>query len=333
MTRRCLAVCAYVVPALALLVLMLHVRPHVPRPSDAASMARLAAAGAPSTHDAPTISGSAGSVPEKSTIGVGAPVAVSIEVARLDASGGLLIAGRAPVNSSLVLWDAAHEAIGETVADARGDWVFLSDQAPAEGLRLIKIATATHAQTGCLVFARPPAPADALALLVPCDGRGTSRLLQRPYQHAARDDLTIDTIDFFAGALTALAGRAAPGRVVELNANGAVIARTTAGAQGIWSIGGSLLLAGGGVSGAAPVITLRDDDGKSVAERRLAVPRMAAAGAGHDVALEIDQAGIAVRRVLPSGLVAITLVPSPGATVIAGGEKRAALAALAAERE
>jgi len=119
-----------------------------------------------------------------------ATVSPSFDVVKVGPSGTAVIAGRAEPGSKVTIRDG-DKVIGEVTADRRGEWVLVPDQPMSPGDRLLSLeaadpkggATVRSDETVALSVS-PSKPGGkeqtALAVILPKDGGGAARVLQRP---------------------------------------------------------------------------------------------------------------------------------------------------------
>ena len=122
--------------------------------------------------------------------------APSFDVVRVNPQGDTVMAGRAEPGARIIIYDGDTE-IGSATADGHGEWVFIPDRALAAGSHQLgleasgangKEAVKSEAivvlvvpEKGKDVAGQPSdQPAKPLALQVPRDGTGASRVLQKP---------------------------------------------------------------------------------------------------------------------------------------------------------
>lgn len=123
------------------------------------------------------------------------PVAPSFDVVRINPEGDAVIAGRAHPLSKVIILDGGT-VIGEVMADTRGEWVFIPENPLPSGNREISLKSTNKAgiaiQSDTVVILAVPelgkdlagnlsaVPVKPMALQVPREGPGPSRLLQKP---------------------------------------------------------------------------------------------------------------------------------------------------------
>src|SRR5712691_582702 len=179
----------------------------------------------------------------------------SFDVVKVGPDGTAVIAGRAEPGSKVTVRDG-DKVIGEVTADRRGEWVLIPEQPIGPGDRLLSLE-ASNPQGGAAVRSTEtvalsigPATTDgkgetALAVILPRDGTGSARVLQRPdTSGSARKDtpatgkpnlLSMDTVEYDAQGRVVMSGHATPGATVQIYVGNRPIATVTADAAGGWS--------------------------------------------------------------------------------------------------
>lgn len=196
-----------------------------------------------------------------------APTAPTFDIVKVGPTGTAVIAGRAEPGSKVTVRDG-DKVIGEVTADRRGEWVLVPDQPVGPGDRLLSLE-ASNPQGGPPVksnetVALSIAPdtsggkrETALAVVLPRDGSGAARVLQRPEgpaQTAERASsaehptaLSMETVEYDGQGRVVLSGRATPGASVQIYAGNQPLAMATADAVGQWSATSARRVAPGGV--------------------------------------------------------------------------------------
>jgi nucleoid-associated protein YgaU len=184
-----------------------------------------------------------------------APVAPSFDIVKIGPSGTAVIAGRAEPGSKVTVRDG-NKVIGAVTADRRGEWVLVPDQPIGPGDRLLSLeasgpgggATVKSDETVALSIS-PPKPGGkeetALAVVLPRNGNGAARVLQRPdgslpsSRGTTSADkplaLSMDALEYDDQGRAVLSGRATPGATVQIYAGNQPLATATADAAGEWS--------------------------------------------------------------------------------------------------
>jgi nucleoid-associated protein YgaU len=184
-----------------------------------------------------------------------APVLPSFDVVKVGPTGTAVIAGRAEPGSKVTVRDG-DKVIGEVTADRRGEWVLVPDQPISPGDRLLSLeasgpkvgATVKSEETVALSISPPKAGGKeetALAVVLPRNGSGAARVLQRPdgslpsSQGTPSVDkplaLSMDALEYDDQGRAVLSGRATPGATVQIYAGNQPLATATADAAGEWS--------------------------------------------------------------------------------------------------
>ena len=184
-----------------------------------------------------------------------APVSPSFDVVKVGPTGTAVIAGRAEPGSKVTVRDG-DKVIGDVTADRRGEWVLVPDQPIGPGDRLLSLeasgprvgATVKSDETVALSIS-PPRPGGkeetALAVVLPRDGNGAARVLQRPDRSLPSNQgtpsadkplaLSMDALEYDDQGRIVLSGRATPGASVQIYAGNQPLATATADAVGEWS--------------------------------------------------------------------------------------------------
>lgn len=185
--------------------------------------------------------------PETKPAPTEAVMAPSFDVARIDADGRAVIAGRATPNAKIVLLDGGKE-IARGQADDRGEWVIMAQDPPlAPGPHEIRVvqhveghAPVTSEQ---VVVAVVPTPADnaskkedTLVMISPPSGAAT--LLQSPMAGGVpkSGDLQVSTMDYDERGQTTITGQATPGATVRAYLDDKPVAEGKAGSDGHWRL-------------------------------------------------------------------------------------------------
>ena len=184
-----------------------------------------------------------------------APVSPSFDVVKVGPTGTAVIAGRAEPGSKVTVRDG-DKVIGEVTADRRGEWVLVPDQPIGPGDRLLSLeasgpkggTTVRSDETVALSISPPQAGGKeetALAVVLPRDGNGAARVLQRPDGSAPSGNgtpsadkapaLSMDALEYDDKGRVVLSGRATPGSTVQIYAGNQPLATATADASGEWS--------------------------------------------------------------------------------------------------
>jgi nucleoid-associated protein YgaU len=223
-----------------------------------------------------------------------AAVPPSFDVVKVGPDGTAAIAGRAEPGSKVTVRDG-DKVIGEVTADRRGEWVLVPGQPIGPGDRLLSLE-ASNPQGGAGVKSDetvalsigPSASGGkggtAFAVVLPRDGTGAARVLQRPDGGgpAGPDGttagkptvLSMDTAEYDPQGRVVLSGRAPPGATVQIYLGNDPLATVAADAAGRWTATSTREISPGGLEVRLDQLTA---DGRVA--QRLAVPlaRVAAA--------------------------------------------------------
>jgi len=174
--------------------------------------------------------------PGAGTAKPGGQAVLGFDAVRVNAEGGITLAGRAPAGAHILVMDG-DRPIGSVQADSSGGWVFVSDTPIAAGdhqlsLRLAdggaasaEVATVVVPERGRDIAGRPAAggaSGSALVMLTPRQGEGASTVLQAPAASppaapAGPDlPLSIDVIDYGEGGAVIVSGRGRSGAAIRL---------------------------------------------------------------------------------------------------------------------
>ena len=238
------AVAVLLVGGAAVLVVPRSGAPPGGKPSTRTALAPGAAAPATQDREEPSL------VPQPS-----APVSPSFDVVKVGPTGTAVIAGRAEPGSKVTVRDG-DKVIGEVTADRRGEWVLVPDQPIGPGDRLLSLeasgpkagVTVRSDETVALSIS-PSKPGGkeetALAVVLPRDGNGAARVLQRPDRSLPSSPgtpstdkqlaLSMDALEYDDQGRVVLSGRATPGASVQIYAGNQPLATATADAAGEWS--------------------------------------------------------------------------------------------------
>jgi nucleoid-associated protein YgaU len=191
----------------------------------------------------------------------GAPTVVrpSFDIVRIEPDGRAVIAGRAAPGAEVEV-RSGTQVIDRVRASRRGEWVAIPGKPLAPGDQQL---TAVAAREGAppveseqaVVVAVPgpgsPAPAtasepaqpkvstpaQAVAVLVPRDGKGTGRILQAPGRLSAEGTLALMTVSYDEAGKIQLSGEAPPGVPVRIYVDNRPAAVVVGDAKGAWSSG------------------------------------------------------------------------------------------------
>lgn len=171
---------------------------------------------------------------------VPAPAGPSFDVVRIDPQGQAVIAGRATSGAEVTVRDG-NRVLGQTRADAQGQFVLLPDAAlPPGGRELTLSARApdgTEIAGADSVFLLVPTPAEtaapSIAVLLSHDA-APPRLLTGVAPRSRK--LGLDTVDYDEGGDIRFAGSAKPDMPIRLYVDNRPIGDATADHAGQWTL-------------------------------------------------------------------------------------------------
>lgn len=193
---------------------------------------------------------------------VAEPAAPSFDIVRVNPRGDTVVAGRAEPNAEVVLRDGGTE-IGRARADERGEWVILPEKPLNRGNRELDLEAtlpggAKVKSKDVVVLAVPdtapqasaaagdakprpdqPVAEQPMAVLMPRDGDGTGRLLQRSDPTGVSEGpLSLEVIDYDDQGRVSLSGRARAGKEVRIYLDNDLIATARPDPErgGIWVV-------------------------------------------------------------------------------------------------
>ena len=173
----------------------------------------------------------------------------SFDVVRVSPNGDAVFAGRAVPGSTVVILDGDKE-IGRVVADSRGEWVFIpigplqpgnrsfglkmlvEGKEPILSKSVVALAVPEHGRT--LAGGSASGESQALAVLVPRDGKGQSRVLQKPSTSETALDISIDSVDYDDKGALSISGRSKPGAQVRVYIDNAFVGQSKSDKNGLW---------------------------------------------------------------------------------------------------
>jgi nucleoid-associated protein YgaU len=180
------------------------------------------------------------------------PPAPSFDIVKVGPTGTAVIAGRAEPGSRVTVRDG-DQVIGEVTADNRGEWVLIPERPLAAGDRLLSLEAASRrggapvkSEETVALSITPTAPGGtsntALAVVLPRDGIGPARVLQRPEPASPTASvpdkgavLSMDAVEYDDQGRLLLSGRARPGARVQIYIGNEPVGTATANAAGGWS--------------------------------------------------------------------------------------------------
>ena len=180
-----------------------------------------------------------------------APVAgPSFDVVRVGPSGSTVIAGRAEPGATVTILDQGRDgtaALGETRADARGEWVLVPAAPLPAGARELTLAARGADGTvmpgaGSVLLSVPAAQASAAPVAVMVPAVGAPRVLGAA---APSTRLGLDAVDYDDKGGIRFAGTAAPGAPVRVYVDNKPAGDAVADVRGQWALSPPGAVAGG----------------------------------------------------------------------------------------
>lgn len=182
------------------------------------------------------------SPPAQATVAPG-PLAPSFDIVKVAPEGTAVIAGRAAPGARVRVLDGAN-AVGEVIADSRGEWVLTPAQPLSPGDRLLSLeatdrnsgAKSVSRDTVALAVAPPSRPEKTLAVLLPGDADKPAAALQLPGAAPAAGVLSLDSADLGGEDRLVVSGHATAGATVKLFAGDRPLGAVTADQKGAWAL-------------------------------------------------------------------------------------------------
>ncbi|MCQ8185898.1 Ig-like domain-containing protein [Parvularcula maris] len=172
-----------------------------------------------------------------------AVAAPSFDIVRVDRTGFVTMAGRGEPGARVELL-ANGEVIAEETVASDGAFAMLVDTPLSAGPVELTIRQTTPdgmqlTSEDTVIIYVPDADGEDLVVLRTTPG-GATEVLQRGPIDESLGPLVIETIDYDREGNVILSGRAEPGSVVQIFANGTPLAETQTDAGGTWSVSGTL---------------------------------------------------------------------------------------------
>ena len=178
------------------------------------------------------------------------PIKPSFDVVRVNPQGDTVIAGRAKPGSTVVILDRG-KVIGKVTADSRGEWVFVPDKPLAPGSRQLSLEMHEAGKEPVksesdVVLVVPERQKDiagqpteketqALALKVPRERPGPTKVLQKPSSHKV-GDLSVDIVDYDDQGQLSIGGQAPANSQLNIYLFNQFVGRAKADDQGQWRL-------------------------------------------------------------------------------------------------
>lgn len=176
----------------------------------------------------------------------------TFDIVRVEPDGSAVIAGRAEPGSEITL-SSGDKEIGKATADQRGEWVLVPSQPLSPGNANLSATARTpdgkvvnsKKVVVVVVPERPkgepgnPAPGKKpLAVLVPREGAGTTRVLQEPEPGPGigTDALRLQVIDYDEAGNLSLGGKGKAGALLRAYLDNGLIGEATVPGNGEWRL-------------------------------------------------------------------------------------------------
>jgi nucleoid-associated protein YgaU len=180
--------------------------------------------------------------------------APAFDIVRVSPNGDAVIAGRATPGSEVTVM-AGDNAIGSATADARGEWVVLSDKPLVPGNHELGLVSRAEGEapleSSTVVVVVVPEPdkdiagaegetaGQALAMAVPRDGEGGTTVLQVPGMQEdgiSDESLRLDSVDYGDQGDLTVGGRAEPGANLQVYLDNRLLGTAQADDSGRWNV-------------------------------------------------------------------------------------------------
>ena len=169
---------------------------------------------------------------------------LSFDIIRVEKNGDTVLAGRAPADNEVRILDGTT-ILGRVEADQNGQWVYVLET-PLEpgthelGLEVEQEDGSKLKSADVAIVDVPEGEESALAVLVPADNQGASRVLQLPEkvgeEGIKNGELALDSVDYDDAGKTVIGGTATPGKKVAGYLNNEFVGQGTANDQGRWTV-------------------------------------------------------------------------------------------------
>ena len=199
----------------------------------------------------PTEDAAASAAPAQD-VGAGMPELVrpSFDIVRVERDGRAVVAGRAAPGAEVEL-RAGDRVLDRVRASARGEWVAIPPEPLAAGGQELTVAARSagspviEADQVAVVAVPEPAPpepaagpeaaGEAVAMLLPRDGRGSGRILQAPGRISGDGELALLVLDYDDAGRIRLTGEAPPGAPVRIYVDNQPSSEVVVEPSGRWS--------------------------------------------------------------------------------------------------
>ncbi len=188
------------------------------------------------------------------------PMKPEFDVVRINPDGDAVIAGRATPGAKIEILDGG-KPVGSVTADKRGEWVFLPTEPLPSGKRelglimsgpdgkavesdsVVILSVPTRAETkegkaSASAARKADGITGPLAVLVPKDGKGPSRVLQKPIEKEGvrKGNLSIGVVDYDETGKVSIGGKAKSGEQVQVYLDNKIVGRAKTSPEGEWRV-------------------------------------------------------------------------------------------------
>lgn len=209
----------------------------------------------------------------------------SFDVVRIGERGDAVLAGRAMPKAEVVILDGGKE-IGRTIADGRGEWVFVPSNPMPPGARQLTLRAqnpdGTVVESGApVVLVVPERPGEQILAFKPLPGGGAKLLIGPPLGEGG---ISIDIVEVDDKGKLFIGGRGPKGGKVHVYLGNDFVGAADVGGDGSWKVVSKLP--------AAKSITVRADlvdaKGKVLARVEMPVAAQGTLHAGADTAVVVS---------------------------------------------
>ncbi len=163
--------------------------------------------------------------------------APTFDIVRVDPRGTAVVAGRGAPGSTIALMLGERE-LSSVVIDETGDWVIIvSEPLPTGSAELSLLMTTPSRQeirSEQVVVVSVPEGRDTTPLVVMGRPGEASRIFQSPFDGVESGPLALETVDYDESGAVIFSGRATPGSLVRILADGQLVGEATANEAGRW---------------------------------------------------------------------------------------------------
>ncbi len=182
------------------------------------------------------------------------PQPPNFDVVRVEPSGETVVAGRAAPGSQVTVL-SGDRVIGSVTADARGQWVLLTEEPLQPGSHELSLRAETPEgpaleSPNVVIVAIPEPPPETaagpaepaagpapLAVLTPRRGTGASQVLQKPEEGGISDrELVLSAVDYDPSGQVVISGSAEAGSTVLVYLDNALLGQAKADESGRWAL-------------------------------------------------------------------------------------------------